>query len=78
MIARIEYTDLDDIYTVKRASIECNENGKEALTRLQIIRRLKAKIGLTGIKMRKTIECGDYIQYKVDGEYSSVMIYFEY
>ena len=77
MRATIEHTDTFgyelNYCWVNRASIEC-----DGLSHLQIVRRLKKAIGIDGLKARKTIECGDYIQYKLDGLFQAFIITFEH
>lgn len=50
----------------------------EGLSTLQVIRRLKHKAGLSGIRWRKVAECGDYIQYKMVGYAVTAFIIWEY
>lgn len=76
MKATIEHTDLfcgeANYCWLNRASIET-----EGLTDNQIIRRLKKKIGLNGLRSRLIIESGDYKQYKIDGLCQTFFIIYE-
>ena len=74
MKATIEHTDLyadtANYSWCRRASIKCDE-----LTDLQIIRRLKKLVDLSGVKARLVAESGDYKQYNISATECFFIIY---
>ena len=78
MKATIEITDLfgseANYGWVKRFELE----DIEGLTQNQVIRRLKKAVGLNGVRWRKVVECGDYMQFNFVGWYATAFIVWEY
>jgi len=77
MRAYIEVTDLyagESNYSwVKRHEIDC-----DGLTQNQVIRRLKKLADLNGVRWRKVVDCGDYMQFNFVGWYATAFIVWEY
>jgi len=77
MKAQIEVTDTfageANYCWVRRHEIEA-----DCLTRLQIVRRLKALAELNGVRCVCVAECGNYFQYKVIGACITFFITFDW